>query len=153
MSGYVKLMVFGEEIGRVLTDGRATTEELLELVGAIWSEEGNCWTTCDWNTEDTDYWYNAEDVEIVDIAKEEMEIEILMQDKCTKAEASKYVANGTVIVPVEEWADFIAQYDDQYEDIDAYHKEYSIENIKAGKLADHSCVEFKGKSYIIEYVL
>ena len=65
-SGYVKLVVFGEEIGKVLTDGRANTNTLIELAGGIWSEEGHCWTTCDYNTADSDYWYNPEDVEIVE---------------------------------------------------------------------------------------
>ena len=93
-----------------------------------------------------DYWYN-------------LEIAILMQDQCTKQEAIKYVASDTVIVPVEEWDEFVAQYDEEikydhhYESIEEYHKEYSVENIKAGKLADHSYVEFEGKAYIIEYVL
>lgn len=88
--------------------------------------------------------------------RKELEIEILMKDKCTRREAINYLEKGAVIIPIEEWDEFVAQYDEQYknsEDLEEYHKEYSIENIKNGKLADHSYIKYNNKEYIIEYVL
>ena len=84
----------------------------------------------------------------------EMEIKILMEDRCTKSEAEKHLKNGTVV------------FDDFEENLDSYIKEFSDEDIigfdekkyrkkvkKKKPLSDWGVVEKDGKTYYIMYVL
>lgn len=84
----------------------------------------------------------------------EMEIEILMEDRCTKSEAEKHLKNGTII------------FEDFEENLDSYIKEFSDEEtvgfdeksfremVETKKpLSDWGVVEKDGKTYYIMYVL
>ena len=84
----------------------------------------------------------------------EKQIEILMEDGCTKLEAEKHLKNGTVV------------FDDFEENLDSYIKEFSDEDVigfdeksfremvKTKKpLPDWGVVEKDGKTYYIMYAL
>ena len=84
----------------------------------------------------------------------EKQIEILMADRCTRAEAEKHLNNGTVI------------FEDFEENLDSYIKEFSDEDIVGfdeesfhqmvdtkKPLADWGIVEQDGKTYYIMYCL
>lgn len=81
------------------------------------------------------------------------DIEILMQDHCTRGEAIAHLNNGSIVIPIEEWPAYIEQFEEQTDDVEKFRKEWTVDNIKAGGLEDHSFVEYNGKEYIIEYVL
>lgn len=74
-------------------------------------------------------------------------IEILKRDYCTEKEAEKHLKNGTVIYDLESW-----EYELNNEN-SGFEKEWTAENIKAGKVADISYVTYEGEGYIIVYVL
>ena len=67
MSGYLKLSVYGEEIGKVLTDGRATMDKLIDLAGGEWLEEYGTWTIRPDMPQDSDWWYGPDDVEVEEV--------------------------------------------------------------------------------------
>lgn len=81
----------------------------------------------------------------------EREIEILMQDGCTRAEAEKHLKNGTTI------------FEDFEENFDSYMKEWCCdeEEVEAYRkmidskypATDWGVVEQDGKTYYIMYVL
>ena len=81
----------------------------------------------------------------------EMEIEILMEDRCTKSEAEKHLKNGTII------------FEDFEENFDKYMEEWDIEEeerepykkmIETGEpIKDWGIVEKDGKAYYIMYAL
>ena len=84
----------------------------------------------------------------------EKQIEILMEDRCTKLEAERHLKNGTII------------FDDFEENLDSYIKEFSDEDaigfdeksfremVETKKpLPDWGVVEKDGKTYYIIYVL
>ena len=84
----------------------------------------------------------------------EKQIEILMADRCTRAEAEKHLNNGTVI------------FEDFEENLDSYIKELSDEDIVGfdeksfremvetkKPLPDWGIVEQDGKTYYIMYCL
>lgn len=78
----------------------------------------------------------------------EMMVRIMMADRCTKAEAERFIKYDSII-----W--------DNYED---YHASCiaglceedeipTLEDIIAGKIMGMSYINFEGKEYIIEYTL
>ena len=84
----------------------------------------------------------------------EKQIEILMEDRCTKSEAEKHLKNGTII------------FEDFEENLDSYIKEFSDEDVIGFEeesfrkmvetkkpLSDWGVVEKDGKTYYIMYVL
>lgn len=78
--------------------------------------------------------------------RKELEINILMEDRCTMHEAIKHLKNGTMIWDnPEEWIQSL-------KDCDCYDGE-TIEDARAGKCANISVVEYQGREYLIEYVL
>lgn len=81
----------------------------------------------------------------------EREIEILMQDGCTRAEAEKHLKNGTVVFDdfEENLESYLDEWDIEEEDRDKYRKmvAYKI------PVADWGVVEQDGKIYYIMYVL
>lgn len=81
--------------------------------------------------------------------KEELEIAILMADRCTKSEAKKHLKNGTVVRKESEVNDLLKELN-EFQDED---EKYTIDDIKAGVINDISYVTYKGKKYFIEYVL
>ena len=79
------------------------------------------------------------------------EIEILMQDGCTRAEAEKHLKNGTTI------------FEDFEENFDKYMEEWSFDEEEKAEyrkmvaekkpVADWGVVKLEGKTYYIQYVL
>ena len=75
----------------------------------------------------------------------EKKIEILMADRCSKAEAERLINNGCVIFnSIEEYRNSRIENDLDPE---------TAEDLRAGKVADHSVVNYDGHEYVIEYVL
>ena len=81
----------------------------------------------------------------------EREIEILMEDRCTRAEVEKHLKNGTVI------------FEDFEENFDSYMKEWGCDEEEEESYrkminskhpaTDWGVVEQDGKTYYIMYVL
>lgn len=74
-------------------------------------------------------------------------INILMADRCTKAEAEKFIQKGATICPVDDLS-FLNEYNEALGD-----EPITIEAIKAGTVTDFSFVEYEGNEYYIAYVL
>lgn len=126
----------------------------------VYKENGETKETVDWGRnrehvvdliKDTE-----EDIEIVsvDFADDnEKEIAVLMEDRCTRKEAERYLKDGTVVYEsFEDWidnlGDLIKEILEEYNvDIDGY-KQLARE----GGLADTSVVMFEGNEYIVDYV-
>ena len=88
----------------------------------------------------------------------EKQIEILMEDRCTKSEAEKHLKNGTTIFDdfeenfdkyMEEWK-YLAEDEEEYTKmVEGYKK-----MIKTGiPVTDWGVVKKDGKTYYIQYVL
>ena len=73
----------------------------------------------------------------------EKQIEILMEDRCTKSEAEKHLKNGTII------------FEDFEENFEKYMDEEVYRNmIETGEpITDWGVVKLEGKTYYIQYVL
>lgn len=81
----------------------------------------------------------------------EMEIEILMEDGCTKSEAEKHLKNGTTIF--EDFEENFVKYMDEWNGDEEERKEYK-KMIETGNPAtDWGVVKKDGKTYYIMYVL
>lgn len=81
----------------------------------------------------------------------EREIEILMMDRCTKAEAEKHLNNGSIVFTdfEEYFNDYMKEWDIEEEEIPTYKKMIE-EKIP---VTDWGIVEDDGKTYYIMYVL
>ena len=88
----------------------------------------------------------------------EMEIEILMEDRCTRAEAERHLKNGTVIFEdfeenfdkyMEEWKDPAEDSEDYIEMVERYRNMIETGN----PVADWGVVEKNEKTYYIMYAL
>ena len=81
----------------------------------------------------------------------EMMINVLMADRCTRAEAEKHLKNGTVIF--EDFEENVESYLDEWnieeEDREAYRKMVTDKI----PVADWGIVEQDGKTYYIQYAL
>lgn len=74
------------------------------------------------------------------------DIDILMNDRCTKREAEKLLKNGSIVYEnPEEWIINLKA-------CDCYNGE-TLDDVRAGKIRDVSMVEYEGHEYLIEYVL
>ena len=87
-----------------------------------------------------------------------MEIEILMEDRCTRAEAERHLKNGTVIFEdfEENFDKYMEEWKDPAEDEEEYTKmvEGYKKMIKTGiPITDWGVVTVDGKTYYIMYVL
>ena len=81
----------------------------------------------------------------------EMEIEILMNDGCTRSEAEKHLKNGTIIF--EDFEEKCESYLDEW-DIEEEEREAYRNMIETGIPAtDWGVVKKDGKTYYIMYVL
>ena len=88
----------------------------------------------------------------------EMEIEILMEDRCTKSEAEKHLKNGTIIFEdfeenfdkyMEEWK-YLAEDEEEYNNMVKSYRNM----IETGEpVTDWGVVKKDGKTYYIMYVL
>ena len=89
----------------------------------------------------------------------EMEIKILMEDRCTRAEAEKHLKNGTTIF--EDFEENFDKYMEEWKSGYAEDSEDYIEMVEGYKnmietgipVADWGVVEKDGKTYYIMYVL
>ena len=81
----------------------------------------------------------------------EKEIELLMKDGCTKAEAERHLANGSAVIEdfEEHFADYMAEWSIPAEDQPAY-KRMITDKVP---VADWGIVEDGGKTYYIMYAL
>ena len=81
----------------------------------------------------------------------EREIEILMQDRCTKSEAEKHLKDGTIIFEdfEENLESYLDEWDIEEEDREPYRKMVTDKI----PVADWGIVEQDGKTYYIEYAL
>ena len=81
----------------------------------------------------------------------EMEIEILMEDRCTKSEAEKHLKNGTIIF--EDFEENFDKYMDEW-DIEEEEREAYWNMIETGEpVTDWGIVEKDGEKYYIQYFL
>lgn len=75
--------------------------------------------------------------------KKELDVAVLMQDRCSKREAEDYLKRGTIIyTDPQEWIDGL-------KDNDCYNGQ-TIEDIKAGQTYLEP-VEYEEKTYYVEY--
>ena len=81
----------------------------------------------------------------------EREIEILMEDRCTRKEAEKHLKDGATIFEdfEENLESYLDEWDIEEEDREAYR------NMVTDKIpaADWGIVEQDGKTYYIDYAL
>lgn len=80
-------------------------------------------------------------------------IEILMQDRCTRSEAEKHLKNGTIV-----FDDFEEHFDMYMEEWSNWMDEDDVEDFKrmvetGEPIADWGIVEAEGKRYYIQYAL
>ena len=81
----------------------------------------------------------------------EREIEILMEDRCTKSEAEKHLKNGTIIF--EDFEENFEKYMEEW-DIEEEERESYKKMIETGEpITDWGVVKLEGKTYYIQYVL
>ena len=89
----------------------------------------------------------------------EKQIEILMEDRCTKSETEKHLKNGTTIF--EDFEENFDKYMEEWKSGYAEDSEDYIEMVEGYKnmietgipVADWGVVEKDGKTYYIMYVL
>lgn len=77
----------------------------------------------------------------------ELNIKILMADRCTKAEALKFLKTGTTIY--DDIENYVAERNSVAYDED---EKITCDQIRAGEVADIGYVELDGIGYVIEYV-
>ena len=75
----------------------------------------------------------------------EMMIEVLMADRCTRAEAEKFIKAGTTIYTEEQEIVEVAREVSDDETI-------TLDNIKSGNVTDISYVRYNDNDYYIVYV-
>lgn len=81
----------------------------------------------------------------------EKEIEVLMKDRCTKAEAEKHLKNGSTIF--EDFEQNIEKYLDEWNVNEEEREEYRKMVTEKVPATDWGIVEENGKTYYIMYVL
>lgn len=81
----------------------------------------------------------------------EMEIEILMDDRCTKSEAEKHLKNGTIVF--EDFEENFDKYMDEWKTDEEERKEYEKMVETGNPITDWGVVKKDGKTYYIMYVL
>lgn len=84
----------------------------------------------------------------------ELELEILMEDRCTKKEAERLLNNGTTVWAESEILKNLKMFFAEMCVEDEEEKEPYMEMLKGGKpVTDWSVVEYDGRKYYIMYVL
>lgn len=79
----------------------------------------------------------------------ELMTSILMTDRCSKAEAERFITDGVTICSADDLG-FLEELNQAREDDE---EPITIESIKAGKVEDFSFVEYDNKEYYIAYVV
>lgn len=77
----------------------------------------------------------------------EMNMNILLADRCTKNEAERYLKSGTIIYTPDE---FVNEYIPSIKSCGFYEGE-TLEDARTGKLTDISAVTYNDNEYIIVY--
>lgn len=80
----------------------------------------------------------------------EREIEILMQDKCTRKEAEKYLKNGTIIF--EDFGENFESYLDEWGIVEDGRDAYRKMIADKIPMTDWGIVEQDGNTYYIMYI-
>lgn len=95
--------------------------------------------------------HKTEDYERFEIVEIPEDVDILMLDRCTRAEAEKHLKNGTVIFEdfEENLESYLDEWDVEEEDRDEYRKMVTDKI----PVADWGIVEQDGKTYYIDYAL
>lgn len=81
------------------------------------------------------------------------DIEILMQDGCTKKEAEKHIAAGAVVLEEEDFRTHFSDYMEDWGIEDDAQQPYREMLGKKKPLPDWGVVEYGGEWYFISYVL
>ena len=87
----------------------------------------------------------------------EMEIEILMEDRCTKSEAEKHLKNGTIIF--DDFEENFDKYMEEWKYLADDEEEYTINVFKAEKVSkvENRVSKTKTMSYtkkeIVKYII
>ena len=93
---------------------------------------------------------------------DEKDINIIMEDNCTKSDAIKHIKKGTEIFKADEWLDYIVRdygYYDGSEDQEIIAGCETIEELKNlvynERFIDSttSAIDYEGQRYIISYCL
>jgi len=83
----------------------------------------------------------------------EKNVEILMEDHCTRKEAERFLKNNTVVYELKDFTEHFGQFmEDWQEDkegIEAYKKMLETKEPMSG----YNFVEYNGKEYLISYCL
>ena len=83
----------------------------------------------------------------------EKNVEILMEDHCTRKEAERFLENNTVVYPLDDFTEhfdqFMEDWQEDEEGIKAYKKMLETKDPMEG----YSFVEYDGKEYLINYCL
>lgn len=83
----------------------------------------------------------------------EKDIEILVQDGCTKKEAEKHLASGTVILDEEDFRTHFQDYMGEWDIKDGDQQPYKEMLENKIPLPDWGVVEYGGEWYFIAYAL
>lgn len=89
--------------------------------------------------------------QLYELSDAEVNLEILVADRCTRSEAKKFLKDGCTVYELSE---FIAHSDDYLDYLDADERSSVLSGLEKGVApADHSIVDFCGVKFYIEYVL
>lgn len=75
--------------------------------------------------------------------KNETIMEVLKKDRCTEAEAKRFLQMGTEVIEENEIERFLAE---------TFGGDFTKEDIEAGKVENFNCVTLEGNKYYIMYV-
>lgn len=79
--------------------------------------------------------------------EQDLKMKIFMQDYCTKAEAKRFIKQGSEVINVADWEQYAKDNDQRNED-----GEYiTLDDLRGER--DISFVQFEGQEYILLYVL
>ena len=83
----------------------------------------------------------------------EKNVEILMEDRCTRKEAERFLKNNTVVYDLKDFTEhfdqFMEDWQEDEEGIEAYRKMLEAKEPIGG----YSFVKYDGKEYLISYCL
>lgn len=83
----------------------------------------------------------------------EKNVEILMEDRCTRKEAENHLNNGTVVYTLEDFTEHFDQFMEDFQQdadgIEAYKKMLETKIPMVG----YSFVKYDGKEWLISYCL
>lgn len=81
------------------------------------------------------------------------DLEIMMMDGCTKAEAEKHLNNGSIVFEGEDFESHFDSYMDEWDIDEEDRVEYKSMIDEKKPVSDWGIVEHEGKTWYIMYVL